>query len=224
MRALRASLLAAALCAALPGCRKSSESVPPPQSDSPPAEKPAAPVKGSLAMMLSCGKDTAVALYDDTSGDDDGYVRHRRVDSVFSDSGYFVERTYYEGGDWLFVSKRTCAQAVLFGHPLFNPSRTRFAAVNEDLDAAFTANGVQIVTLEKGMPQVGVEDKMDAWGPRAGAWTDDSTFAAELEDMQGHRRKRIYALRGGAWSMRDEGGPARPADTLPYPEARGDSD
>jgi hypothetical protein len=204
------------------GCRKTPEPVPPPRPDSL-AEKPAAPVKGTLALTLPCGKDSAVSLFDDTSGDDESYVRHARMDSVFSDSGYFVARTYYEGGDWLFVSKRTCAQLPLYGRALFNPSRTRFAAINEDLEAGFMANGVQIVSLVSGSPRAEVEDKQEAWGPRSGAWADDSTFVADLEDAEGHRKKRTYALRGGSWSMRDEGGAARPADTLPYPEVESDS-
>lgn len=211
--------------ALLAGCRK--EPAPAPKIDATALERPAetSAGKGTLALTLPCGKDTSVALYDDTSGDDAGYVRHRRVDSVFSDSGYFVERTYYEGGDWLFVAKRNCAQQILYGRPIFNPARTRFASVNEDLDAGFTANGVQMVSLEAGIPQVKLEDKMDAWGPRSGAWTDDSTFVADLRDADGHAGKRVYMLRGGAWSIRDEGAAAggKPADGLPYPEVADDS-
>jgi hypothetical protein len=175
-----------------------------------------------LIALLACGKDSAVALYDDTSGDGDEYVRHKLIDSLPPKYGYFVERTFYEGGDWLFISKSTCAQTSLFGEARFNPSHTRFAAVSEDLDAAFMANGIQIVSRESGIPEMKLIDRMEVWGPHSGAWADDSTFVAELENIQGLRQRRIYGLRAGAWAFRDEVIPPRPADSLPFPEVEGE--
>ena len=222
---MRLFLLAAAL-AFLSGCRK--EPAPAPKPDiAAAAEGPSeAASAGTLALKLPCGKDSALALYNDTSGDDANYIKHKRVDSVFSDSGYFVERSFYEGGDWLFISKRTCAELVLYGRPIFNSARTRFASISEDLEAGFMANGVQIISLETGTPQVKLEDKQDAWGPRGGTWTDDSTFVADMTDAEGHHRMRTYALRKGTWSAQDEGVPAkaaRGADSLPYPEVEIDT-
>jgi len=223
---MRLFLLAAAL-ALLIGCRKEPAPVPKPQiAAAAEGPSPDAASAGTLALKLPCGKDSALALYNDTSGDDANYVRHKRVDSVFSDSGYFIERSFYEGGDWLFISKRTCAQQVLYGRPIFNPARTRFASISEDLEAGFIANGVQIISLESGTPQVKLEDKQDAWGPRGGAWKDDSTFVADLTDAEGHHRMRTYAMRKGAWSAQDEGGPAKAAggaDSLPYPDVEIDT-
>lgn len=218
--------------ALLSACRKEPAPNPVPKIDATAAERPSTDSvrAGTPAVKLACGKDSAVAFYDDTAGDDANYARHRRVDSVFSDSGYFVQRSFYEGGDWLFVSKRSCAELVLYGRPIFNPARIRFASVNEDLEGGFMANGVQIVSLEAAIPQVKLEDKLDGWGPYAGAWPDDSTFVADLEDGEGHRRQRTYALRGGTWSIRDEAAAATPAakaargaDSPPYPEVN-DSD
>jgi hypothetical protein len=219
--------------ALLAGCRKEPVPGPVSKSDATAAERPSsAPVRagGAPSVKAPCGKDSAVALYDDTAGDDANYVQYRRADSVFSDSGAFVQRTFYEGGDWLFISKRNCAELILYGRPIFNPARTRFASINEDLEAGFMANGVQIVSLETGVPQVVLEDKLDGWGPRSGAWADDSTFVADLEDGEGHRRARTYALGGGIWAARDEGGKGGSAakgvtggDTPPYPEVSGDS-
>ncbi|MBW8888449.1 MAG: hypothetical protein JF616_11895 [Fibrobacteres bacterium] len=216
----------------LAGCRKEPAPNPVPKADATAAERPSSDSvpAGTLAVKLLCGKDSSVAFYDDTAGDDANYVRNRRADSVFSDSGYFVERTFYEGGDWVYVSKRNCAELMLYGRPVINPARTRFASVNEDLEAGFMANGVQIVSLEAGLPQVKLEDKLDGWGPYSGAWTDDSTFVADLEDGEGHRRPRTYALRGGTWAIREDAVKNAPAasggrgpDAPPYPEVANDS-
>lgn len=224
--------LAALSLALVSACRKEPAPGPVPKADATAAESPSRDSvrAGPPSVKLPCGKDSAVAFYDDTAGDDANYVQYRRADSVFSDSGSFVERTFYEGGDWLFVSKRNCAELILYGRPIFNPGRTRFASINEDLEAGFMANGVQIVSLEAGAPQVKLEDKMEGWGPHTGAWTDDSTFVADLEDGEGHRRPRTYALRGGIWAIRGEAGaetsaanPKPGADSPPYPEVAGDS-
>jgi hypothetical protein len=223
-------LLLPGLClglAFLASCRKGSDTGSPPGaragersasdgsvgSDTGPSAK-----RGPLKALLPCGKDSAVALYDDTAAAGDDYVRHRRVDSLPTPYGYFVERTFYEGNDWLFVSKATCAQLSLFGAARFNPSRTRFAALSEDPESGFTANGVQIVALESGVPEMKLVDDMDVWGPRSGEWLDDSTFAAELVDIHGQRQRRVYGTRAGAWSFRDEKLPQKPADSLPFPE------
>lgn len=211
-------------------CRKDSGS--PPDTAAKPGDVPAAdssagpggPSRNArLFAMLPCGQDSSVALYDDTSGDGDDYVRHRKIDSLTGAYGYFVERTFYEGGDWLFISKSTCARMSLFGAVRFNPSRTRFAAVSEDLEAAFSANGVQIVSLESGNPEVKLADDMDVWGPQSGAWTDDSTFVAELVDIHGQRRRRTYGLRAGAWAFQDGAMQPQPADSLPFPEVQEES-
>lgn len=223
-------LLLPGLClglALLASCRKGSGTGSPPSAhpgeqgalDSLTGSAPgASPNRGPLQALLPCGKDGSVALYDDTAAAGDDYVRHRRIDSLPSPYGYFVERTFYEGADWLFISKTTCAQMSLFGPALFNPSRTRFAALSEDPEAGFSANGVQIVSLESGVPELKLADRMDVWGPHSGAWSDDSTFVAELVDIQGQRQRRLYGLRAGSWSFRDERMPPEPADSLPFPE------
>jgi hypothetical protein len=211
--------------ALLASCRKHPDPAPGSSSGGNPAFDSAAgpgigasPKRGPLKALLSCGKDSSVALYDDTAAEGDDYVRHRRIDSLPTPYGYFVERAFYEGGDWLFISKTTCAQLTLFGPVRFNPSRTRFAAVSEDPEAGFSANGVQIVSLESGIPEMKLVDRMDVWGPRSGAWADDSTFAAELVDIQGMRQRRIYGARAGSWSFRDEMMRPKPSDSLPFPE------
>lgn len=223
LRRLALALGAGLALASMPGCRK--ESAPVPKADSTAAEKiPAAPAKGILALTLPCGKDSAVSLYDDTTEAFSEYVRHRRVDSVFSDSGYFLERTYYEGGDWLYVSKPDCARLALYGPPIFNPSRTRFATLHFGLDVSYSSNGVQIVSLESRPASETLDDTSTAWGPVSGSWTDDSTFVAGLGDLEGRRGRRTYALRNGTWAAGEAvvvdsaAAGAAPADGLPYPE------
>jgi hypothetical protein len=199
----------------VPGAEPGSKSA----ADTSAGQAPGGPARTArLVALLPCGKDSSVALYDDTVSDGDDYVRHKRIDSLASGYGYFVERTFYEGGDWLFISKATCAQTSLFGAVRFNPSHTRFAALSEDPEAGFSANGVQIVSLESGVPEMQLVDRMDVWGPHAGSWTDDSTFVAELVDIQGLRQRRIYGLRAGAWAFRDEKLRPSPSDSLPFPE------
>jgi hypothetical protein len=211
--------------ALLASCRKN----PGPDSGAKPGENPpsdgasepaigAPPKPGQTKIDFPCGKDSVLALYDDTAADGEGFVRHKRIDSLASRYGYFVERTFYEGDDWLFISKASCAQVSLFGPVRFNPSGTRFAALREDPGSSFSANGVQIVSLESGLPEMKLADMMDVWSPHSGAWTDDSTFVAELVDIEGARQRRVYGLRAGAWSFRDEMMRPKPADSLPFPE------
>jgi hypothetical protein len=178
---------------------------PSPDSAEAGAKAEAGPSAGRyLAVTLPCGKDSAVKLYDDTTGEGDGYLRHHLIDSIPYEAGYFLERYYYEGYDWLFVSKEYCNQIDLYGPVHFNPSRTMFASVSNDYAAGFSANGVQMFARRDGFLNKELQDDIHAFGEFAFAWTDDSTFALRITPGNGTDttvKNRMYELRDDDWQI-----------------------
>jgi hypothetical protein len=153
-------------------------------------------------LELKCGKDSAVMLYDDTS-DTDRFVRHKLVDTLRTEMGYFVERYFYEGFDWILVSKAFCSTTELFGSVTYNPSKTAFASVSNDNEASFAENGVQIISFENGFPSIELQDKMTTYAGIAWSWSDDSTFSMDIKNLDGKQKKRSYEFREGTWLIRN---------------------
>ncbi len=160
-------------------------------------------MKPNATLALPCGSDSVARFYDDTA-EGGGYVKHALVDTVKYSHGYFVARSYYEGDDWLFVSKRYCSTLDLFGPVVFNPAKTRFASVGNDNEAGFSANGTQILSESDGSVSLDLQDKMSEYGATAWRWKDDSTFTMDIKKPSGSEKKRTYALREGTWQIRNE--------------------
>lgn len=166
---------------------------------------------------LACGKDSVRDYYDDTTDLEKGvsHLLHAEIDFP---AGYFIERNFNGRGDWLFVSKTTCAEIPLFGAVVFNSSRTRFAAIGQDDVAGIGRNGVQIVAshAEAGMVELEWEDRVQTaadsqFGPADWKWEDDSTFSVERRNLDNHRFLRVYRReRGGRWTVHDQDLPDGP--------------
>jgi hypothetical protein len=89
---------------------------------------------------LACGKDSLKVFHDDTTDYANGVAHLLREEFDFP-AGYFIERIFNGRGDWLFVSRTSCAEIPLFGAVVFNPSRTRFAALGQDNAAGIGEKG-----------------------------------------------------------------------------------
>lgn len=155
------------------------------------------------ALEMRCEEDSIIRLANDTS-DSDRYVIYKLIDSIPYSAGYFVMRQFYEGMDWIFISKETCTLTPLFGPVLFNPSKSMFASVFNDNEAGYSANGVQIVSVEFGNTSIELQDKMGSYGGVQWFWVDDSTFSMKIMDLNGHQKNRTYSFREGTWLIKNE--------------------
>lgn len=162
-----------------------------------------------LKFALKCGKDSLRFFYDDSS---DGVtsISHILHDEIPYPHGYFIERKFYEGGDWLFISKRTCADSRLFGPIALNPSGSKFASVGQDNVMETGENGVQIISnpLDYDFIQIELEDRISIgdgsqYGPSEWRWINDSVFVVSLLDVHDNKLVREYRSENGMWTIKN---------------------
>jgi hypothetical protein len=162
-----------------------------------------------FAYSINCENDSLRVFYNDSSEGDNHvyYKQHKEFDSEY---GYFFERAFYEGGDWIFVSKMTCFEIDLFGEVILNPSKKKFASIGQDNAAGYSENGVQIFSFshEYGNVKKEIEDTLSIagksqYGPSQWHWKNDSTFSVLLMDLDNNSMRREYNYGDGKWTFAD---------------------
>lgn len=178
-----------------------------------------------LSLSYPCGKDSLSSFYSDTSGKA-AISLYSQWDSARSDHGWFVVRNFEGGMEWEFLSKGDCGRIRFSGKPRPNPGGSRFAAVGNHYGD--TALETMIVATGPAGAFVEWHDTLPDAGGWESRWVDDSTLEAEAVPLSGGRLNRVFARRGGKWSVRVDtlarSGDSPAADAAPpYPEAVGES-
>jgi hypothetical protein len=216
--------------ALMAGCRKTQDAPPPPPGPSSgisslPADT-ANVMRESLSVSLPCGNGR-IEFKDTSYTRSEGGSSYRLLDTVFQDSGWFVERFGWEEYQVYFFPKRECAPLPVGGAPVFNPSRSAFATVEASpYDGDATA---RIAAWKGGKAGIVWHRSWTGWeSPERVAWTDDSDLVLGLSHPDRGRSQATARMRAGIWSWDSSGagtGASLPADTArpPYPEAEADS-
>lgn len=108
-------------------------------------------------------------------------------EGVYSFDSYFQKTDlvllyvqYYEGNEYYLLSRKTGEGLFLIGKPYFSKDYSRFIAINCDLDASYTTNGIGLYTLEGDRINQEFIAEVSPWGPRKAMWVDDKNIILEV--------------------------------------------
>ncbi|MOA14217.1 hypothetical protein D3C78_1343050 [compost metagenome] len=119
-----------------------------------------------------------IVLKSDTVTDGDDYARYTFTDDLKPINQWLVFGIYYESYDYILVDKNNGKQTHLIGLPVISPDKKYIVAVNEDLEAQFTFNGIEL-SESNGKTLKLIEKKEIAdWAIREIKWLDDNTLLA----------------------------------------------
>ena len=84
-----------------------------------------------------------------------------------------------EGNAYLLLNRRTGQRTRTWGPPVFSPNGKYFVSFNDDLEAQYSPNGLQLFEIIDGQPELQLEYEMDV-GPTRATWLNDTTFRLEV--------------------------------------------
>ena len=123
--------------------------------------------------------------------------------------GFFVFRNHiYEGGSYSLINNKSGKEIIIQGFPKLSPDAKHLIATNQDLEAAFEFNGIQIFGFPNGRFEKLLEIEMDEMEPHAPIWIDNMTIEITMMppsfDKETKPKKvKIIMNEKGEWEIKE---------------------
>lgn len=121
--------------------------------------------------------------------------------------GHLIERGFYEGGGWLWVSDSTGQETSFAAEPLFSQDSAHFAVANVDLEAGYTANVFEVWSVRGSeVSRVATVPLAENTGARNATWRDAANLRAERVELDGGGNEVVRMVllarnRNGRWTV-----------------------
>jgi hypothetical protein len=115
----------------------------------------------------------------------------------FNNGYYTVAVFYYEEYGYYLINAATGKATFTIGPPILSPDQKQFAAANYDMVAAFTFNGLELLSLTKDSAMSTFKFDFYTWGPEEIKWKDDSTLYVKQKSQpeEGPEENNYAAIR-----------------------------
>lgn len=127
----------------------------------------------------------------------DEYTYHHIVNYYATLELVLIEIQYYEGGEYLLLSRKNGEVEKVFEEPQFSPDQKHFATFSEDMIAGYQPNGYEIWRLDEvGLKRVAF-DTPENWSPASIKWLDNGAIEIEryeLDFENNYEHKSISSL------------------------------
>lgn len=98
----------------------------------------------------------------------------------YKDLNLIIFREQWSEGNAYLIVNRNSGEAIrTIGPPIFSPDGNFFLAINDDIEAGYSPNGIQLYKIEGNKITLLLEYIMDLAPSRAN-WVSDSTFQLEV--------------------------------------------
>lgn len=96
---------------------------------------------------------------------------------------YLVYAQFYEGHGYMVVNRNTGNQTYVLGEAYPNLKSRSFIAINADMEAKYSANGLQVVEMRKGSYLTKLTIEGGNWAPVAIKWIDYKSFIVKVTEL-----------------------------------------
>lgn len=117
-------------------------------------------------------------------------VKDSEEDIYYTFENYFPEidsyllfTQFYEGHGYMVVNRKTGNQTYVLGEIYPNQKNQNFIAINADLVAKYSANGLQMVKVHDGNYFTKLTIEGENWAPVAIKWIDDKSFIVKAIEI-----------------------------------------
>lgn len=135
---------------------------------------------GVLTLHLANGKTKHMA---DIVKDNEEDIWHTYENYFPEIESYLVFSQFYEGHGYVVVNRKTGKQTYSLGEIYPNPKTQSFIAINADLMAKYSANGLQLVEMRKGNYFTKLTIEGENWAPVAIKWMDAKNFIVKTTEI-----------------------------------------
>ncbi len=128
----------------------------------------------SITLTLLTGEE--IIFKNDTLDNIDNFLQKDYL-QYLPKVGFFVFRNiYYEGGNYSLVNDKSGKEIIIEGFPKLSPDAKHLITTNQDLEAGFVFNGIQIFGFPNGRFEKLLEKEMNDMEPHAPKWIDNKTI------------------------------------------------
>lgn len=129
-----------------------------------------------IVLTLLTGKEKVFKNDSIDTHANDGFI-HKDYLEYLPKVGFFVFRNnYYEGGDYSLVNDKSGKELFIAGFPKLSPDAKHLITTNQDSEAGFEFNGIQIFGFPNGRFEKLLEKTMDGMEPHTPKWIDNKTI------------------------------------------------
>ncbi len=129
-----------------------------------------------LTLLLSDGRQLKFLKWD--SERDEGF----NFEHYFSSIDYFLLHVQWgEGNCWMLVNRKNGFKKYIMGKPYISPDLQKIFSINSDLDAGYSDNGFELLSISN--DTLKTEFKLDIrnWGPTGAKWLANNRLIIEKE-------------------------------------------
>ena len=141
-----------------------------------------------LTLELSNGKKV---LLKNNKSDGDGYEVYQFI-SLDKNNYFIVAAFYMESYAYLLINANNGKTYSTVGLPSSSPNNNFYIAGNCDIMAAFTFNGLELMTKTGDSILSNIKIDFPIWGPEEVKWKDDSTLYVKQKSQTGDDFKEEY--------------------------------
>lgn len=95
---------------------------------------------------------------------------------------YLIRVQWYEGNNHLLVDRRTGSKKYIIGQTYPSPLGTQLVAINEDLEAGYSGNGIQLLSKQGGNFITKFTIAAGRWAPIAVKWLDEENLILRVRE------------------------------------------
>lgn len=132
-----------------------------------------------IILTLLTGKEVSF-INDTTSLESDEFLERDYL-QYLSQVGFFVFRNnIYEGGNYSLVNDKSGKEIIIQGFPKVSPDAKHIITTNQDAEAGFEFNGIQIFGFPNGRFEKLLEKEFENMEPHTPKWIDSKTIEITL--------------------------------------------
>ncbi|WP_133274124.1 hypothetical protein [Hymenobacter radiodurans] len=128
-----------------------------------------------LLLTLKNGR-TLTLTNNITDPDEEKHVIYRFRGPLDKSDFWVLDVTRWESGFVLLINQHTGRRTQLWGRPVLAPDGTHLVAFNSDMEAGYSPNGLEVWSLESGIPMLRWNRVVNTWGPEEVRWLNDKTL------------------------------------------------
>ncbi|WP_444936128.1 hypothetical protein ACJJIW_19525 [Microbulbifer sp. JMSA004] len=130
---------------------------------------------GHLTIALNSGKSLT---YTDTfpANSPSKHTAYSAIDQI-TDYLLLIHQQFWEAHSYILLDLRNGHEYSLAGYPLLSPQGGYLFVAEQDLDAGFNENALQVYKLSENTLDLLYELKPEKWGPDQVYWTTENTVS-----------------------------------------------
>lgn len=117
--------------------------------------------------------------WDENRVDEAGQVVYSFAHYYASIDYFLLHEQWYEGDGYVLVNRKNGYKLFIIGLPYISPTQNRILIINSDLEAGYTTNGIQMLSVSGDTLRTDFSLEIANWEPTGAKWLSDEELLLE---------------------------------------------